>query len=182
MKSTGTPIEGLVIFEPKKFGDHRGFFMESFNLSKFHDLFPEVNFCQDNQSLSEKAFTLRGLHFQKPPFAQDKLVRVLAGRILDVAVDLRKDSPTFLHHFTVELSAENCLQLFVPKGFAHGLITLEPNTEVLYKVSAPYSADHDAGFIWDDETFKVDWAINELPILSIKDTILESYSDAKNPF
>ena len=110
MKSTGTPIEGLVIFEPKKFGDHRGFFMESFNLSKFHDLFPEVNFCQDNQSLSEKAFTLRGLHFQKPPFAQDKLVRVLAGRILDVAVDLRKDSPTFLHHFTVDFFGKRMMK------------------------------------------------------------------------
>lgn len=177
-----TELSGLLLIEPKKFGDHRGYFMESFNADVFNKSMPGVTFCQDNESLSGSMSTLRGLHFQRPPFAQDKLVRVLAGSVLDVVVDLRKNSTTYLEHYKVKLSCENCLQLFVPKGFAHGLLTLEPNTQVAYKVSAPYSPECDYGFRWNDDTFNIDWPIDRRPILSSKDEAWDDYSEVKNPF
>jgi dTDP-4-dehydrorhamnose 3,5-epimerase len=145
-----TSIEGVKIVTPKKFGDERGFFSETYNRSKWEAAGLHYNFVQDNHSLSAAVGVLRGLHFQKPPFGQDKLVRVLRGRVLDVVVDLRRSSPTFKKHVAVELSAENWKQLLAPIGVAHGFCTLEPNTEVFYKVTSFYSPEHDCGLAFDD--------------------------------
>ena len=153
-----TTIPAVKIVTPKKFGDHRGFFSETWSRKAFTDIGLDLDFVQDNQSLSAPAGTLRGLHFQSPPFAQDKLVRVTRGRILDVAVDIRASSPSFGKHVAVELSAENWKQLLVPVGFAHGFVTLEPDTEVLYKVTAPYAPENDHGLAFDDPALGVDVA------------------------
>ena len=165
-----TAIPAVKIITPKKFGDHRGFFSETWNRAAFAEAGLHLDFVQDNQSLSAQVGTLRGLHFQSAPFAQDKLVRVTKGRILDVAVDLRALSPTFGHHVAVELSAENWRQLLVPIGFAHGFVTLQPDTEVLYKVTAPYGPANDHGVAFDDPALGIDW---QLPhgdlVLSDKD-------------
>jgi dTDP-4-dehydrorhamnose 3,5-epimerase len=152
-----TDIPDVKIITPKKFGDSRGFFSEVYNRNAFAAAGMELDFVQDNQSLSAQAGTLRGLHFQSPPFAQDKLVRVTRGRILDVAVDIRVSSPTFGKHVVVELSAENWRQLLVPVGFAHAFITLEANTEVIYKVTNYYSAANDLGLAWDDPELGIAW-------------------------
>ena len=152
-------IPGLILAEPKKFGDHRGFFSETWSRKAFADAGLDLDFVQDNQSLSAPVGTLRGLHFQSPPFSQDKLVRVTRGRILDVAVDIRASSPTFGKHVAVELSAENWKQLLVPVGFAHGFVTLEPDTEVLYKVTAPYAPENDHGLAFDDPALGIDWRL-----------------------
>lgn len=154
-----TAIPAVKIVTPKKFGDHRGFFSETWSRKAFTDAGLDFDFVQDNQSLSAPAGTLRGLHFQSPPFAQDKLVRVTRGRILDVAVDIRASSETFGKHVAVELSAENWRQLLVPIGFAHGFVTLEPDTEVLYKVTAPYAPDNDHGLAFDDPALGIDWRL-----------------------
>ena len=141
------------------------------------------NFVQDNHSLSRDVGTVRGLHFQSEPFAQDKLVRVLRGRILDVAVDLRRSSPTFKHYAAVELSLENWKQLFIPVGFAHGFVTLEPNTEVLYKVTNFYSPAHDFGVAWDDTEINIDWPIKGMKaVLSQKDRNLPALAHVENLF
>jgi dTDP-4-dehydrorhamnose 3,5-epimerase len=165
-----TAIPAVKIITPKKFGDHRGFFSETWNRAAFAEAGLDLDFVQDNQSLSASVGTLRGLHFQSAPFAQDKLVRVTKGRILDVAVDLRASSPTFGHHVAVELSAENWRQLLVPIGFAHGFVTLEPDTEVLYKVTGPYGPKNDHGVAFDDPALGIDWRLphGEL-VLSDKD-------------
>ena len=150
-------IPEVLIVEPKLFGDHRGFFSETYSRDGFRAAGIGMEFVQDNHSLSQQAGTLRGLHFQSPPFAQDKLVRCVRGSILDVAVDIRKGSPTFGRHVAVELSQANWRQLLVPKGFAHGFLTLEPASEVVYKVSAPYSAAHDLGVAFDDPSIGIAW-------------------------
>lgn len=165
-----TAIPAVKILTPKKFGDHRGFFSETYNSATFAKAGITLTFVQDNHSLSATVGTLRGLHFQSPPFAQDKLIRVARGRILDVAVDLRRSSPTYGQHVAVELSAENWRQLLVPVGFAHGFVTLEPDTEVLYKVSALYAAANDHGLAWDDPALGIAWPLPaDGPTLSDKD-------------
>lgn len=174
-------IAGLILVEPKKFGDHRGFFSETYNRARLAAAGFDAEFIQDNHALSGEAGTLRGVHFQSPPFAQDKLVRVVRGRILDVAVDIRKGSPTFGDHAAVELSAENWRQLLVPAGFGHGYLTLEPGTEVIYKVTAPYAPDNDHGFLWSDPALGIDWGI-AAPILSDKDRALPVLAAIDSPF
>lgn len=162
-------IEGLKLVTPKKWGDERGFFCETHNEQTWEKAGLHYHFVQDNHSLSRQVGTLRGMHFQTPPFAQDKLVRVVAGGILDVVVDLRRSSPTFGQHVAVELSRENWRQLFVPIGFAHAFVTLEPDTEVIYKVTNFYSPEHDRGLAWDDPDLKIDWPFVEPETLSPKD-------------
>lgn len=165
-----TAISGVTIVMPKKFEDERGFFSEVYNAGAWAKAGLEFTFMQDNQSFSRDVGTLRGLHFQTPPFAQDKLVRVVKGRIMDVAVDLRQSSSTFGRHVAVELSAENWRQLFVPIGFAHGFVTLEPNTEIAYKVTNYYSPEHDRGLAWDDPDLGIDWPVaQDRVVLSAKD-------------
>ena len=176
---TPTPLDGLLIVQPRAFEDSRGFFIESYNQTELAPLGIAQTFIQDNHSLSREIGTLRGLHFQRPPFAQDKLVRVVRGRIWDVAVDIRRASPTFGQWFGLELSAENKTQLLVSVGFAHGFVTLEADTEVIYKVSAPYSADCDAGIRWDDPGLAVAWPLaGRAPVLSDKDMSLPLLADA----
>ncbi|CAO3383394.1 dTDP-4-dehydrorhamnose 3,5-epimerase [Azospirillum argentinense] len=152
-------IPDVKIIRPKKFGDHRGFFSETYNKKTFEAAGLHHDFVQDNQSLSAEVGTVRGLHFQLPPFAQDKLVRVVRGAILDVAVDIRKDSPTFGQHVSAVISAEEWNQILVPVGFAHGFCTLEPNTEVVYKVTNYYSAAHDRGLLWNDPDLGIEWPV-----------------------
>jgi dTDP-4-dehydrorhamnose 3,5-epimerase len=158
------------VVTPKRFGDNRGFFAETYHKQRFAEAGIDMEFVQDNHSLSAVAGTVRGLHFQSDPFAQAKLIRVVRGRILDVAVDIRRSSSTFGRHVAVELSAESGSQLLVPKGFAHGFCTLEPNTEIVYKVSAYYSAAHDHGLRWDDPALGIEWPVAPVDaILSDKD-------------
>lgn len=176
---TATAIPDVRVIKPKAFEDARGFFMETYTQSELKGLGVAPHFIQDNQSLSRDVGTLRGLHYQTAPFAQDKLVRCIRGRIWDVAVDIRLGSPTFLKWVGVELSAENRLQLLVPIGFAHAFLTLEPDTEVVYKVSAGYSPDHDRGIVWNDPTIGVDWPLpSDRPFLSVKDEALPRLDDA----
>jgi len=165
-----TVIPAVMVVEPKRLVDQRGFFSEIYSRAAFLSAGIDLDFVQDNHSLSEKVGTLRGLHFQSPPFAQDKLIRCARGRILDVAVDIRHGSPSFGAHVAVELSERNWRQLLVPKGFAHGFITLEPSSEVLYKVTAPYSAAHDCGLAFDDPALGIVWPAPFWgPVLSKKD-------------
>jgi dTDP-4-dehydrorhamnose 3,5-epimerase len=170
MQVEDTAIPEVKIITPKKFGDARGFFSEVYSRAAFEKAGLDLNFVQDNHSHSGAPGTIRGLHFQTAPFAQDKLVRVVRGRVLDVAVDLRRGSPTFGAHVAVELSAANWRQLLVPVGFAHGFCTLEPDCEVLYKVTAPYSAANDYGLAFDDPALGIDWGVDPAQaVLSDKD-------------
>jgi dTDP-4-dehydrorhamnose 3,5-epimerase len=178
-----TEIADVTVFTPKRLGDSRGFFSEVYNRRVFAEAGVTLDFVQDNQSLSRDVGTLRGLHFQAPPFAQDKLVRVVAGSIFDVAVDIRQGSPTYGRWVGVELSAANFRQLLIPVGFAHGFVTLEPDTMVLYKVTAPYSGPHDLGIAWNDPEIGVHWPRQAAsPILSAKDAAQPLLRDVKNPF
>ncbi len=165
-----TAIPAVKLIEPKRFGDQRGFFSEVYSRAAILSAGIDLEFVQDNHSLSLEVGTLRGLHFQVPPFAQDKLIRCARGRILDVAVDIRRGSPSFGAHVAIELSEKNWRQMLVPRGFAHGFITLEASSEVLYKVTAPYSAAHDFGLAFNDPALGIDWrAPAGGPVLSDKD-------------
>ena len=178
-----TAIPAVKVITPKKHGDRRGFFSEVYRLSAWENAGLDFVFVQDNHSFSAAAGTLRGLHFQTPPFAQDKLVRVTRGRIFDVAVDIRRSSPTFGKYVAVELSAENWRQVLAPVGFAHGFLTLEPDTEVLYKTTTPYSPDHDKGIAWDDPDIGIDWPFPAGgATLSDKDRRLPRLRDAPELF
>ena len=173
MEITKTFIEGLVIIQPKVFEDERGYFMESFKDSFIKKNFPEINFIQDNESKSSYG-VLRGLHFQKPPFEQTKLVRVIEGKIQDVAVDLRKESPTYGKYYSIVLSGSNKKQLLVPKGFAHGFLTLSKKAIVSYKVDNQYSPLNDSGIICNDPQLNINWELNQQQILvSEKDKSLK---------
>ena len=158
MEIEKTSIDGVLILNPKVFGDSRGYFMESYKLSFFDELVEKTDFVQTNESYSQYG-VLRGLHFQKPPFTQAKLVRVLQGEVLDVAVDLRKGSPTFAEHVAVVLNDENKQQLFVPRGFAHGFVVLSKTALFSYKCDNYYAPDHDAGLRWNDPDIGIDWQI-----------------------
>ena len=152
-----TPLDGVLVITPDKFGDERGFFSETYNRAALAEHGVHAEFTQDNHSFSATPGTVRGLHFQAPPFAQTKLVRVSRGAVLDVAVDIRRGSPTYGQHFALELSAENWTQLLVPVGFAHGFCTIEPDTEVLYKVDARYAPEAEGGVRWDDPALGIAW-------------------------
>lgn len=176
-------IDGPVAVTPKRFGDTRGFFSETFNAERLAEVGITGPFVQDNHSLSRSPGVLRGLHYQAPPAAQAKLVRVVKGRIFDVAVDIRAGSPTYGRHVAVELSAENWRQLYVPAGFAHGFVTLEPDTEVIYKVDAFYAPAQEAGIAWDDPEIGIDWPVApEQVLLSDKDKINPPLKDLASPF
>lgn len=180
---TPTALPDVLVIKTRAFADDRGWFTESWNRQRWAEAGLDFDFVQDNHSLSRPAGVLRGLHFQTPPRAQDKLVRCLRGSILDVAVDIRRASPTFGRHVTQVLSAENRLQMFVPKGFAHGFITLEPDCEVLYKVTDVYSPENDAGIAWDDPALGIDWGRPAEQILtSPKDQRHPRLADAKTGF
>lgn len=169
MKITTTAIEGVVILEPKVFGDERGYFFESFSQREFEEKVCKTTFVQDNES-SSRYGVLRGLHFQKPPHAQAKLVRVVKGKVLDIALDIRKGSPTFGHHVSTELSGENKRQLFIPRGFAHGFAVLSNEVVFQYKCDRYYVPHSEGGILWNDPALGIDWKLPEEDvILSEKD-------------
>ena len=181
MKVSTFAIEGLVLFEPRIFKDDRGFFYESFNQEKYQAfLGDDTQFVQDNISSSKKD-VIRGLHFQSPPFAQGKLVTVLSGRVIDVAVDIRKNSPTYGKHQLIELTAQNNLQFYIPPGFAHGFLALEENTIFSYKCTNYYSPSHENTLRWNDEILDINWNVNN-PIISEKDEIGMKFSTFTSPF
>lgn len=182
MKFIKSEISDLIIIEPSVFGDDRGYFLESFNLEKFEENIFPIKFVQDNESKSSRG-VLRGLHFQKPPFCQAKLVRCIEGRVMDVTVDIRKGSPTYGKHLALELSGENKRQLFVPRGFAHGFSVLSENAIFAYKVDNRYVPESDSGIRYDDKELNINWGLNEEDIqLSFKDKELESFKNLDSPF
>lgn len=172
------------LIKPRRFGDARGWFTEVYSKRAFTALGIEDEFVQDNHSLSAPRHTLRGLHFQRPPYAQAKLVRCVRGRILDIAVDVRAGSPTYGQYVAAQLSEENGYQLFVPTGFAHGFLTLEENCEVTYKVTDFYAPDCDGGLRWNDPTLAIDWSLpaGMEPELSDRDRALPLLADFDSPF
>lgn len=173
-----TTLDGVLIITPKRFGDARGWFSETYQQSRYRDAGVPVGFVQDNMSLSRDIHTVRGLHFQRPSFVQAKLVQAVRGRLLDVAVDLRPGSPTYGQHVAVELDAESGRQLFIPGGFAHGFCTLEPDTQVLYKCSAPYAPAADGGVLWHDPDLAIDWPVGpDRAVVSDKDRGLPRLTD-----
>ncbi len=180
MEIIKTNIEGLIILQPKIWKDDRGYFFESFRQDIFSKLNIDVNFVQDNQSLSQKG-TIRGLHYQSAPFEQGKLVRVVQGKVLDVALDVRKNSPTYGQHFAIELSAENQTQFFIPPGFAHGFSTLEDNTIFCYKCTNYYSKANEGGVRFDDPALGIDWKVEGL-FVSDKDRELPVFAEFVSPF
>ncbi len=180
MEIKTTPIPDLFIIQPKVFEDERGYFFESYSKSVFEKQGIDVEFVQDNQSLSQKG-VLRGLHFQNPPFAQGKLVRAIKGAIFDVAVDLRKLSPTYGYHFDIELNEKNKTMLWIPPGFAHGFLTLEDNTIFSYKCSNIYNKASEDSILWNDPTLSINWDVNN-PILSEKDKTGQLFKDFKSMF
>ena len=182
MKMVETGFEGLWVIEPSVFHDSRGFFFEGYNKSRFEAHGLKYDWIQDNQSHSNYG-VIRGLHFQKAPYAQAKMIRVLQGAILDVVVDLRKDQPTYGRTYAVELSASNFLQLLIPKGFAHGFSVLSPSADVLYKCDAVYHKESESGLRYDDATLAIDWKIpTESRVVSDKDIVLPAFSNADYGF
>lgn len=175
-------LRGLKLVRPRRHGDGRGFFSETYNRRDFALAGIACEFVQDNHSRSSVPGVVRGLHFQRPPHAQDKLVRVVAGRIVDIAVDIRRGSPTYGAHVAVELSAENWSQLFVPVGFAHGFCTLEPNTEVIYKVTDYYAPACEDGILWNDPALGIAWPTFAGAQLSPKDLTLPTLQSLESPF
>jgi dTDP-4-dehydrorhamnose 3,5-epimerase len=183
MEIVATEIPAVKIIVLKKHGDARGFFSEIYSRKLFHDAGIDADFVQDNHSLSAAKYVVRGLHYQIAPKAQAKLVRVVHGAILDVAVDIRRGSPTFGKHVSAVISAENWRQIYVPVGFAHGFATLEPDTEVVYKVSDYYSPQHERGIRWDDPALSIDWGVKaQEAILSKRDTEHPLLKDAQDFF
>lgn len=181
MKIQNTPMDGLLIVHPTVFRDERGYFFESFNKKQFENLTGyKKEFVQDNQSLSQKNI-LRGLHFQNPPFSQAKLVRVTQGSVLDMVVDLRKNSATYGQSFSLELTAGNLLSLFIPEGFAHGFLTLEDDTIFLYKCTEFYNKESEVTLMWNDKNLAIDWNV-ENPIISEKDKNGIPFANFKSPF
>jgi dTDP-4-dehydrorhamnose 3,5-epimerase len=180
MKFVPTPIPDLFVIEPRVFGDHRGYFFESYSAEHFKNAGIIADFVQDNESFSGKG-VVRGLHFQAPPKAQGKLVRVQKGRVLDVAVDIRKGSPTYGKHFSIELSGENKKMLWIPPGMAHGFATLEDDTVFLYKCTDTYSPEHEGSILWNDPALGINWGVQE-PKLSAKDEVGPLLKDFSSPF
>ena len=183
MKFTRTDIEDVIIIEPKVHGDDRGYFVETFRADKLEEFLGyKIDFCQDNESKSSRG-VLRGLHYQLHPAAQTKLVRVIQGKVLDVAVDIRKGSPTFGKHVSVELSGENKRQLLVPRGFAHAFVVLEDDTVFAYKVDNYYSPENDRGILFGDEALGIDWTIPKEELkLSAKDQVQPKLADTDDIF
>ena len=182
MKFIKTDIPEVLIIEPKVFGDARGYFLESYNKKAFEENIGAVHFVQDNESKSSKG-VVRGLHFQKPPFTQAKLVRCIEGELIDVAVDIRRGSPTYGKYVAVKLTGENKKQLFVPRGFAHGFAVLSETAVFAYKVDNVYAQEYDAGLRWNDPQINIKWGINKNEILvSEKDSKLLFLSEIKSPF
>ena len=175
-------LAGILMIEPDRFGDHRGFFAETYSRRVYAELGVDVEFVQDNHSLSAAVGTVRGLHFQMPPHAQAKLVRCGRGAIFDVAVDIRKGSPTFGQSVGYELSAENGAQVFVPAGFAHGFMTLQPDSEIIYKCSDYYAPETEGAVRWDDPAIGIDWPLQGDAILSDKDVVAPLLADLDSPF
>ncbi|UWQ97603.1 dTDP-4-dehydrorhamnose 3,5-epimerase [Rhodobacteraceae bacterium M385] len=182
MQIDQTGLEGLLVITPPRFGDARGFFAETYSAAKLADHGVTTTFVQDNHSLSADVGTIRGLHFQAPPHAQDKLVRCGRGRLFDVAVDIRKGSPTYGKWFGIELTFENGKQLLVPAGFAHGFITREPGTEIIYKCSDFYAPETEGAVIWSDPDIGIDWGLEGAPVLSGKDAVAPALKDLDSPF
>jgi dTDP-4-dehydrorhamnose 3,5-epimerase len=182
MKFIKTEIPDVYILEPSVFGDDRGYFLESFNLEKFEENVCPIKFFQDNESKSSRG-VLRGLHFQKPPYEQAKLVRCIEGKVMDVAVDIRKGSPTYGKHVAVELSGENKRQLFVPRGFAHGFSVLSESAVFAYKVDNTYAPEYDSGIKYNDKELNIDWGLTAAEVqLSEKDKNLSFFKDFETPF
>ena len=183
MQIEKTSLPGVLVLAPRRFGDERGFFSESWNRRTLHEAGLDLpEFVQDNHSLSSACDTLRGMHFQAPPHAQGKLVRCGRGRLFDVAVDLRRGSPTFGRWAGAELSAENGQQLFIPAGFAHGFVTREPDTEIVYKCSDYYAPECDGALRWNDPDIGVDWGISEVAGISDKDAKAPFLAGFDSPF
>ena len=182
MKFSKATIPGIVVIKPTVLSDKRGYFLESFNKNEFEKAIGKVSFVQDNESRSSKG-VLRGLHYQKPPFAQAKLVRCIEGEILDIAVDIRKDSPTYGLYHSAVLTGENKKQLFVPRGFAHGFVVLSDSAVFAYKVDNTYAPDYEAGIKWNDKELGVEWGLKESEIfISNKDEQLPLFSKFISPF
>lgn len=180
MEIVKTPIEGLLVIKPDVFADNRGYFFETYNEEKFRQLGLRTDFVQDNESCSSKG-VVRGLHFQAPPFAQAKLIRVVRGSVLDFALDIRRGSPTYGRYFSVKLDDIEKNMFFIPEGFAHGFLTLEDDTVFSYKCTALYNKQSERGLLWNDKRLNIDWTIAE-PILSDKDKLWGKFDEFTSPF
>ena len=180
MQIIKTPLEGLLVIKPVEYTDDRGSFFESWSKQSYKEIGIDVEFVQDNQSISQKG-VLRGLHFQSPPFAQGKLVRVIKGSVIDVAVDIRKNSSTYGAHYSIELSEKNKTIFWIPPGFAHGFVSLEDNTIFSYKCSAPYNKESEGSLIWNDKDLDIKWSI-VTPKMSEKDKKAEAFKHFTSPF
>lgn len=180
MEIVKTPIEGLLVIKPDVFADNRGYFFETYNEEKFRQLGLRTDFVQDNESCSSKG-VVRGLHFQAPPFAQAKLIRVVRGSVLDFALDIRRGSPTYGRYFSVKLDDIEKNMFFIPEGFAHGFLTLEDDTVFSYKCTALYNKQSERGLLWNDKKLNIDWTIAE-PILSDKDKLWGKFDEFTSPF